>query len=84
MKTTKPVPNPEIEVPSMDDGISIYCESNGSCTGMFINLKLTDIINNAINTWNMNTWKYNSEIPLARSPACHNIKAGVRFRGSLD
>lgn len=50
MKTTKPVPNPEIEVPSMDDGISIYCESNGSCTGMFINFKLTDIINNAINT----------------------------------
>lgn len=49
-KTTKPVPNPEVEVPSMDDEISIYCESNGSCTGMFINFKLTDTINNVINT----------------------------------
>lgn len=83
-KTTKPVPNSEVEVPSMDDEIAIYCESNGSCTGMFINFKLTDTINNVINTWNMNTWKYNSEIPLAPTPACHNIKAGVRFRGILD
>lgn len=50
-KTTEPVPNPEeVEVPSMDDGIAIYCESNGSCTGMFINFKSTDIINNVINT----------------------------------
>lgn len=58
---TKPVPNPEeVEVPSMDDGIEepvsvIYCESNGSCTGMLINFKLKDIINNVVNTWNMST-----------------------------